>query len=322
MPRLGKHAARDVDGAEPERRARSCPRLRGERRHHRVQQRQRDRRAQGAAQERAARKMLLRDDHGCCTLVCATVLVVSAGSSLVRIWKGALSTMPTMIESKPVIVLRRFLYDPPNHRHVGRLEAAAQRVRQHPLVSVVTNASGRLRMASRSAIGPLTLEPSASMPADVERRAVGVRLAPLPHRIEVLERKTRGIDDAMAARAGLRSSGAIPAAPAPSLERSQLPCCFRPALGHSAAAEAAACSGRCSGRTSRETPVTSWSPPTSATGCSPGPANRGGLDPSASPAEIAGRRRPGCRSAWRAARPRRCSPRSASSRALRFSRKM
>ena len=63
MPGVGIHAARHVDRAEPERRARRRLRLRRERRHHGIEQRQRHRGAERAAQERAAGQMLLRDDH-------------------------------------------------------------------------------------------------------------------------------------------------------------------------------------------------------------------------------------------------------------------
>ena len=100
MPRVGEHAARHVDRAEPERRARRRARLRRERRHHRVEQGQRHRGAEGAAQERAAGQMLLRDDHGYCPLGRSSATAVErrvrvpSGSSLVRIWNGALSTIP------------------------------------------------------------------------------------------------------------------------------------------------------------------------------------------------------------------------------------
>ena len=101
MPRVGEHAVRHVDRAEPERRARRRARLRRERRHHRIQQGQRHRGAEGTAQERAAGQMLLRDDHGYSTRrLVRRLLTVSAGSSLVRIWNGALSTMPMMIDAK------------------------------------------------------------------------------------------------------------------------------------------------------------------------------------------------------------------------------
>src|SRR5207248_11707145 len=100
MPRVGEHAVGHVDGTEPERRLRSGARLRRERRHHRIQQRQRHRRAESTAHERAAGKMLLCNDHGFCTLACATRLTVPSGSSLVRIWNDALSMIPIMIDAK------------------------------------------------------------------------------------------------------------------------------------------------------------------------------------------------------------------------------
>ena len=127
MPGSGKHATREVDRTEAERRFRRS----GERRYHGVQERQCYCGAHGSAHESAARKMLLRDDHGCSLFLlvdCATLLfdrapvlfdrapvlfdratltgsagwlTFSAGSSLVRIWNGALSTMPmTMEESR------------------------------------------------------------------------------------------------------------------------------------------------------------------------------------------------------------------------------
>src|SRR5581483_2128736 len=113
MPCIRPHAAGEVDRAEPERAG--C--RRGERRHHGVQEGQCDRRSQGATQERAAGKMLLGNEHiysffnpatlfGCAVLapalvsfsLSAGVLPTSAGSSLVRIWNGALSTIPMTIE--------------------------------------------------------------------------------------------------------------------------------------------------------------------------------------------------------------------------------
>ena len=92
-----------VDRAEPERRRRGRVRLRGERRHHRVEQRQRDRGAERAAQERAAGQMLLRDDHGYSVslrFVRPCVDRFRPVPSLVRIWNGALSTIPMMIDAK------------------------------------------------------------------------------------------------------------------------------------------------------------------------------------------------------------------------------
>ena len=68
MPRVRVHAVRHVDGPEPERRLCRRPRLGRQGRHHRIEHGQRHRGAKGAAQERAAGQMLLRDDHGCCTL--------------------------------------------------------------------------------------------------------------------------------------------------------------------------------------------------------------------------------------------------------------
>ena len=68
MPRIRIHAVRHVDGPEPERRLGCRLRLGRQRRHHRIEHGQRHSGAKGTAQERAAGQMLLRDDHGCCTL--------------------------------------------------------------------------------------------------------------------------------------------------------------------------------------------------------------------------------------------------------------
>ena len=57
-----------------------------------------DRSTEGAADEGAAGQVLLGDDHVYSTLARATLLTVSAGSSLVRIWNGALSIIPMMID--------------------------------------------------------------------------------------------------------------------------------------------------------------------------------------------------------------------------------
>ena len=76
-PLLHHHAVRHVDHAEAERRLCRRLRRRGERRHHAVQQRQRQRGAE-AAQNRAARQRHPGDDH----------------DSVLRIWNGALETMP------------------------------------------------------------------------------------------------------------------------------------------------------------------------------------------------------------------------------------
>src|SRR5580698_6296746 len=116
MPGSGKHATREVDRTEAERRLRR----RGECRRHGVQEWQRDRSAQSSTHEGAARKMLFRDDHSyslftraklfgratffdpatlpASLMVSAGTLAVSAGSNLVRIWKGALSTIPVTTE--------------------------------------------------------------------------------------------------------------------------------------------------------------------------------------------------------------------------------
>ena len=68
MPRIRKYAVGHVDGPEPERRLGCRLRLGRQRRHHRIEHGQRHSGAKGTAQERAAGQMLLRDDHGCCTL--------------------------------------------------------------------------------------------------------------------------------------------------------------------------------------------------------------------------------------------------------------
>src|SRR5262249_15809034 len=101
MPGVGPHAAREVGRAEPE----APPWRRGERRNHRVQERQCDRGAHCASHERTARKMLLGDDHGfslsdrialsnLTTLAVLAGAGTASGSNLVRIWNGALSTIP------------------------------------------------------------------------------------------------------------------------------------------------------------------------------------------------------------------------------------
>src|SRR6185503_15852232 len=94
MPRVGKHAVRQVDGAETERRRGGRAALGRERRHHRVEERQRHGGADGALQERTTGQVLLGDVHGYCVL--ATRL--SAGWSVARIWNGTLLTMPMMID--------------------------------------------------------------------------------------------------------------------------------------------------------------------------------------------------------------------------------
>ena len=67
------------------------------------------------------------------TFARATLLTVSAGSSLVRIWNGALSTMPDDDRREVIVVLRRLLHDAPDDGHIGRFDPAAERVGQHPL---------------------------------------------------------------------------------------------------------------------------------------------------------------------------------------------
>ncbi len=247
MPGVGEHAVRHVDRAEPERRVRRRARRGRERRHHRVQQGQRDRGTEGTVQERAAGQMLLRDDHGYSTLARATLLTVSPGSSLVRIWNGALSTMPMMIDAQAIVVLRRLFHDAPNDGHIGRFDPAAQGVGQHPFGERRDERIGPAQDGVAQRGGPIDLGSVRQHAGGVDRRAIGACIAPLPHRIEVLERKARRIDDAMAGRRRLDCSGAAPAAPAPSSAPSRRPCCFPRASARSAAAEAAACSGTWSG---------------------------------------------------------------------------
>ena len=94
MPRVRKHAVRQVDGAETERRRSGRAALGRDCRHHRVEERQRHGGAHGALQERTAGQVLFRDVHGYCAL--ATRL--SAGWSVARIRNGTLLTIPVMIE--------------------------------------------------------------------------------------------------------------------------------------------------------------------------------------------------------------------------------
>src|SRR5579885_1630029 len=114
MPGIGVDAIRKIDGAEAER-----PGGRGRQsRRHRVQKRQRDASAQRATQECAARKMLLRNEHvysslgravfAGATLPGGVALATAvdppagpAGSNFVRIWNGALSTMPRTMDDSP-----------------------------------------------------------------------------------------------------------------------------------------------------------------------------------------------------------------------------
>ena len=79
-PLVHDHAVGHVAGEQPGRGPRRGAADGGERRHHAVEQRQRQRRAD-AAQERPAGQRCLRDDHG---------------SAALLIWNGVLRTMPSM----------------------------------------------------------------------------------------------------------------------------------------------------------------------------------------------------------------------------------
>src|SRR5439155_15224569 len=95
MPRVREHAVRHVDRAEPERRLRR----RRQRGHHRLHEGQRHDGAERTAQKRATGQMQLGNEHGYSSFARATLLDVSAGSSLVRIWNGAFSSTPTMMDA-------------------------------------------------------------------------------------------------------------------------------------------------------------------------------------------------------------------------------
>src|SRR6185436_16428226 len=104
VPGFGIDTAGHVDHPEPERRGGGSLRLRRQGRHHGIEERQRDGGADTALQKGAAGQVLLRDDHGSSTVAVAvaraTVVEVPAGSSLVRIWNGALSMMPCTIDER------------------------------------------------------------------------------------------------------------------------------------------------------------------------------------------------------------------------------
>ena len=110
------------------------------RRHHRIEQRQRQRYAH-AAQNGAPGKMFFRDEHaGLLTIhhsdVAAARDVRSAPaqlSSALLIWNGALFTIPRTNDEKRLSFLRRFPLDRRDHRHVAIIDHAAQPVSQQVL---------------------------------------------------------------------------------------------------------------------------------------------------------------------------------------------
>ncbi len=104
---------------------------------------------------------------------------------------------------KPVIVLRGFLYDAANHRHVAGLQPAAQRVRQHLFGDHGHKGVGPAENGLPERHRTVDLLSVRERTRHVERRAIGTFIAPLSHRIEILERKPGRIDHAMAARTGL-----------------------------------------------------------------------------------------------------------------------
>ena len=192
MPGVGIHAVRHVDRAEPERRARPpfapAPSSAGT---------IASSSGSAIAAPNVPRRNVRRDR-------CFFVMIMATAPSLVRPlldWFGRLQPRPHLERRalddavndrrEAVVVLRRLLHDAPDDRHIGRLEAAAQRVGQHPLGQHGDEGFGRLRIASRSATGPSTFVPSASTPAASIGAPFVIVVAPLPDRVEVLEREAR-----------------------------------------------------------------------------------------------------------------------------------
>ena len=105
-PLVHDGAVRDVDRPEPFRGVRGRLHRGGHGRHHRLQERQRHGDAR-PPQEGPARQRPLRDEHGCGSPLCslaayrvATFVGSGSGAGLMRIWNGALVTIPrTRVEN-------------------------------------------------------------------------------------------------------------------------------------------------------------------------------------------------------------------------------